>query len=118
MKTAGQAMFLGHAPDLDSQWHTVILTRSLLFNLQDVLAMKLGLQFMRQEDAIALAREQEGVNHMLTVNRKLLDSWKLSEVQKVLSRYNSSLTQSRLCPLLTKRSNGHDGEPMSKDIPF
>ena len=55
--------------------------------------MKLGLQFMRQEDAIELAREQEGVDHMLTVNRVLLDSWKLSEVQKVLLRYNSSLTR-------------------------
>ena len=80
--------------------------------------MKLGLQFMRQEDAVALAREQEGVDHMLTVNKKLLESWKLSDAQKVLLRYNSSLTRNMSCPLLTKGSNGHGGEPMSKDIPF
>ena len=111
-------MFLGHAPDLDSRWQTVIVTESLLFTLQDMLAMRLGLQFMRQEDAVALAREQEGVDHMLTVNRELLDSWRLSEAQKVLLRWNSSLTRNRSCPLLTKGSNGHDGEPMSKDIPL
>ena len=62
----------------------MIVKESLLFNLQDMLAMKLGLQFMRQEDAVVLAREQEGVDHMLTVNKKLLDSWKLSDAQKVL----------------------------------
>ena len=62
--TEGQVMFLGHAPDLDSRWQTLILTESLLFSL------------------------------------------------------NSSLTRNRSCPLLTKRANGHDGEPMSKDIPF
>ena len=118
VKTAGQVMFLGHAPDLDSRWQTVIVTESLLFTLQDMLAMRLGLQFMRQEDAVALAREQEGVDHMLTVNRELLDSWRLSEAQKVLLRWNSSLTRNRSFPLLTKGSNGHNGEPMSRDIPF
>ena len=118
VKTVGQVMFLGQAPDLDHRWQTVILTESLLFRLQDMIAMKLGLQFMRQEDAIELAREQEGVDHMLTVNRVLLDSWKLSEAQKVLLRYNSSLTRNRSCPLLTKGSNGHDGKPMNKDIRF
>ena len=118
VKTAGQVMFLGHAPDLDSRWQTVIVTESLLFTLQDMLAMRLGLQFMRQEDAVALAREQEGVDHMLTVNRELLDSWRLYEAQKVLLRWNSSLTRNRPCPLLTKGSNGHNGEPMSRDIPL
>ena len=118
VKTAGQVMFLGHAPDLDSRWQTVIVTESLLFTLQDMLAMRLGLQFMRQGDAVALAREQEGVDHMLTVNRELLDSWRLYEAQKVLLRWNSSLTRNRSCPLLTKGSNGHNGEPMSRDIPF
>ena len=118
VKTVGQVMFLGHAPDLDHRWQTVILTESLLFSLQDMIAMRLGLQFMRQENAIDLGREQEGVDHMLTVNRVMLDSWKLSEAQKVLLIYNSSLTRNRSCPLLTKGSNGHDGEPMSKDIGF
>ena len=42
VKTAGQVMFLGHAPDLDSQWRTVIETESLPFTLQDMLAMKQG----------------------------------------------------------------------------
>ena len=42
VKTAGQVMFLGHAPDLDSQWQTVIETESLPFTLQDMLAMKQG----------------------------------------------------------------------------
>ena len=96
----------------------MILTESLLFSLQDMIAMRLGLQFMRQENAIDLGREQEGVDHMLTVNRVMLDSWKLSEAQKVLLIYNSSLTRNRSCPLLTKGSNGHDREPMSKDIGF
>ena len=40
VKTAGQVMFLGHAPDLDSRWQTVIVTESLLFTLQDMLAMQ------------------------------------------------------------------------------
>ena len=111
-------MFLGHAPDLDSRWQTVIVTESLLFTLQDMLAMRLGLQFMRQEDAVALAREQESVDHMLTVNRELLDSWRLSAAQKVLLRWNSSLTRNRSCSLLTKGSNGHNGESMSSDVPF
>ena len=118
VKTAGQVMFLGHVPDLDSRWQIVIVTESLLFSLQDLLAMRLGIQFMRQEDAVALAREQEGVDHMLTVNRELLDSWKLSDAQKVLLRHNSSLTRNKSCVLLTKESNGHNGEPRSKDIPF
>ena len=56
VKTAGQVMFLGHAPDLDSRWQTVIVTESLLFTLQDMLAMKLGLRFIRQGDAVTLAR--------------------------------------------------------------
>ena len=86
LNVRGQVMFLGHAPDLDRQWQTVIVTESLLFTLQDMLAMRLGLQFMRQEDAVALAREHEGVDHMLTVNRELLDRWRLSEAQKVLLR--------------------------------
>ena len=118
VKAEGQVMFLGHAPDLDRRWLTVILTESLLFSLKDMVAMKLGFQFMRREDAVALAHEQEGVDHVLTVNRVLLDSWRLSEAQKVLLRWNSSLTRNRSCPLLTKGSNGHDGEPMSKDIPL
>ena len=101
-------MFLGHAPDLDSQWQVVIVTENLLFSLQDMLAMRLGLQFMRQEDAVALAREQESIDHMLTVNRVLLDSWKLSAAQKVLLRWNSSLTRNRSCSLLTKGSDGHN----------
>ena len=42
VKTAGQVMFLGHAPDLDGQWRTVIETESLPFTLQDMLAMKQG----------------------------------------------------------------------------
>ena len=33
VKTAGQVMFLGHAPDLDSQWQTVVMTKSLPFTL-------------------------------------------------------------------------------------
>ena len=90
VKAEGQVMFLGHAPDLDSRWQTEILTDSLPFYLKDMIAMKLGFQYMRQEDAVALAREQEGVDHVLTVNRVLLDSWKLSATQKVLLRYNSS----------------------------
>ena len=118
VKAEGQVMFLGHAPDLDSRWQTVILTDSLPFCLKDMIAMKLGFQCMRQEDAVALVREQECVDHVLTVNRVLLDSWKLSAAQKVLLRYNSSLTRNRSCPLLIKRSNGHDGVPMSKDIPL
>ena len=87
VKAEGQVMFLGHAPDLDSWWQTVILTDSLPLCLKDIIAMKLGFQCMRQEDAVALAREQEGVDHVLTVNRVLLDSWKLSSAQKVLLRY-------------------------------
>ena len=118
VKTAGQVMFMGHAPDLDSRWQIVIVTENLLFSLQDMLAMRLGIQFMRQEDAVAHAREQDGVDHMLTVNRELLDSWKLSDAQKVLLRHNSSVTRNKSCVLLTKESHGHDGEPMSKDIPF
>ena len=55
---------------------------------------------------------------MLTVNRRLLDGWRLSDAQKVLLRYNSSLTRNSSCPLLTKNSNGHNGVPMSRDIPF
>ena len=107
VKTAGQVMFLGHAPDLDSRWQTVIMTESLPFTLQDMLAMKLGLRFIRQGDAVTLAREQVGVDHMLTVNRRLLDGWRLSDAQKVLLRYNSSLTRNSSCPLLTKNSKGH-----------
>ena len=42
VKTADQVMFLGHAPDLDSQWQTLIETKSLPFTLQDMLAMKQG----------------------------------------------------------------------------
>ena len=52
-------MFLGHAPDLDSRWQTVIVTESLL-------AKKLELRFIRHGDAVTLAREQVGVDHMLT----------------------------------------------------
>ena len=99
VKIAGQVMFLGHAPDLDSRWQVVILTENLLFSLQDMLAMKLGIQFMRQEDAVARAREQDGIDHMLTVNRVLLDSWKLSMAQKVLLRHNSSVTQQVVRPV-------------------
>ena len=54
VKTEGQVIFLGHAPDLDSRWQTVILTESLLFSLEDMIAMKLGFQWMRQEDAVSL----------------------------------------------------------------
>ena len=111
-------MFLEHAPDLDSRWQTVIMTESLPFTLQNMLAMKLGLRFIRQGDAVTLAREQVGVDHILTVNRELLDSWRLSDAQKVLLRYNSSLTRNSSCPLLTKNSNGHNGVPMSRGIPF
>ena len=84
VKTAGQVMFLGHAPDLDSRWQIVIVTANMLFSLQDMLAMKLGIQFMRREDALANAREQDGINYLLTVNSKLLASWKLTAAQKVL----------------------------------
>ena len=64
------------------------------------------------------ALEQDSVDHMLLVNRELLDSWKLSASQKVLLRWNSSLTRNRSCPLLTKETNGHDGVSMSHDVKF
>ena len=118
VKFPGQFMFLGHAPDLDHRWQIVIVTENLLFSLQDMLAMKLGIQFMRQEDAVAHAREQDGIDRILTTNRELLDSWKLSASQKVLLRWNSSLTRNRSCPLLTKETNGHDGVSMSSDVKF
>ena len=118
IKCPGQSMFLGHAPDLDRRWQIVIVTENLLFSLQDRLAMKLGIQFMRQEEAVAHAREQDGIDHILTTNRKLLDSWKLSASQKVLLRWNASLTRNRSCPLLTKGTNGHDGVSLSSDVQF
>ena len=118
IKVPGQFIFLGHAPDLDRRWQIVIVTENLLFSLQDMLAMRLGIQFMRQEDAVAHAREQDGVDRMLTTNRELLDSWKLSASQKVLLRWNSSLTRNRSCPLLTKETNGHDGVSMGSDVKF
>ena len=65
VKTAGQVMFLGHAPDLDSQWQTVVMTKSLPFTLQDMLAMKLGLRFIGQGDAVTFARKQVGVDNIL-----------------------------------------------------
>ena len=111
-------MFLGHAPDLDSRWQIVILTENLLFSLQDLLAMKLGIQFMRQEDAVERAREQDGIDHMLTVNKKVLDSWKLSTAQKVLLRHNSSGTRNKSCAKLTRWTNGHYGDSLSQDTPF
>ena len=80
VKTAGQVMFLGHAPDLDSRWQTVIVTESLLFTLQDMLAMKLGLRFIGQGVAVTFAR--------VTVNRELLDSGRLSEFTKKYAAKN------------------------------
>ena len=80
VKTAGQVMFLGHAPDLDSQWQTVVMTKSLPFTLQDMLAMKLGLRFIGQGDAVTFAR--------VTVNRELLDSGRLSEFTKKYAAKN------------------------------
>ena len=118
VKVPGQFMFLGHAPDLDRRWQIVIVTENLLFSLQDMLAMRLGIQFMRQEDAVAHAREQDSVDHMLTVNREKLDSWKLSASQKVLLRWNVSHTRNRSCPLMTKESYGHDGVSLSSDDKF
>ena len=55
---------------------------------------------------------------MFRTNRKLLDSWKLSPAQKVLLRWNASLTRNRSCPLLTKGTNGHDGVTLSSDVKF
>ena len=118
VKVPGQSMFLGHAPDLDRRWQIVIVTENLLFSLQDMLAMRLGIQFMRQEDAVAHARQQEGVDQVLNTNRKRLDSWKLSPSQKVLLRWNASLTRNRSCPMLTRATNGHDGVSMSSDVKF
>ena len=118
VKTAGQVMFFGHAPDLDSRWQVVILTDNPLFSLQDMLAMKLGLQFMRQEDAVARAREQDNIDHMLTTNRRVLDSWKLSAAQKVLLRHNSSGTRNKSCAKLTRFCHGHYGDSLSQDTPF
>ena len=118
VKVAGQFMFLEHGSGLDSRWQIVIVTENPLFSLQDMLAMRLGIQFMRQEDAVAHAREQDSVDHMLTVNRELLDSWKLSASQKVLLRWNSSLTRNRSCRLLTRESYGHGGVSMSGDVRF
>ena len=118
IKCPGQSMFLGHAPDLDRRWQIVIVTENLLFSLQDMLAMRLGIQFMRQEDAVAHARQQEGVDQVLNTNRKRLDSWKLSPSQKVLLRWNASLTRNRSCPMLTRATNGHDGVTMSSDVKF
>ena len=71
-------MFLGHAPDLDSQWQTVVMTKSLPFTLQDMLAMKLGLRFIGQGDAVTFAR--------VTVNRELLDSGRLSDLPRNMLR--------------------------------
>ena len=118
VKTAGQVKFFGHAPELDSRWQIVILTDSQLFSLQDMLAMKLGLQFMRQEDAVARAREQGNIDHMLATNRRVLDSWKLSAAQKVLLRHNSSGTRNKSCAKLTKFFHGHYGDSLSQDTPF
>ena len=118
VKTAGQVMFLGHAPDLDSRWQIVIVTANMLFSLQDMLAMKLGIQFMRREDALANAREQDGINHLLTVNSKLLASWKLTAAQRVLLRHNSSATRNKSCARLTKWFSGHYGDSLSAEIPY
>ena len=118
IKLPGQSMFLGHAPDLDRRWQIVIVTENLLFSLQDVLAMKLGIQFMRREDAVAHAREQDGIDCILVTTRDRLDSWKLSASQKVLLRWNASLTRNKSCQELTKGTNGHGGVTLSSDIKF
>ena len=118
VKTAGQVMFLEQTPDLDIRWQAVILTDSLPLCLKDMIAMRLGFQYMRREKALILAQEDEGIDHALMVNRELLDCWKLSSVQKVLLRFNSSMTRNKSCPLLKKISNEHDGVAMSKDIPL
>ena len=73
-------MFLGNAPDLDRRWQIVIVTETILFSLQDMIAMRLGIQFMRQEDAVAHARQQEGVDQVLNTNSKRLDSGQLEAV--------------------------------------
>ena len=116
VKIEGQVMFLEQTPDLDIRWQALILTDSLPLCLKDMIAMRLGFQCMRREKAVVLARLEESIDHVLTVNRELLDSWKLSSAQKVLLHFNSSMTRNKSCPLLTKRSNGHDGVAMSKDI--
>ena len=107
VKTGGQVMFLEHTPDLDNRWQALILTDSLRLCIKDMIAMRLGFQCMRRDKAVVLALEVESVDHVLAVNRELLDSWKLSAVQKVLLRFNSFMTRNKSCPLLTKRSNGH-----------
>ena len=111
-------MFVVRTPDLDNRWQALILTDSLPLCLKDMIAMSMGFQYIRREKALILAQEDESIDHALTVNRELLDGWKLSSVQKVLLPFNSSMTRNKSCPLLTKRSNGHDGVAMSKDIPL
>ena len=118
VKIEGQVMFLEQTPDLDIRWQALILTDSLPLCLKDMIAMRLGFQYMRREKALILAQEDEGIDHALMVNRELLDCWKLSSVQKVLLRFNSSMTRNKSCPLLKKRSNELDGVAMSKDIPL
>ena len=96
VKNVGQVMFLERTPDLDNRWQALILTDSLPLCLKDMIAMRLGFQYMRREKALILAQEDEGIDHALMVHRELLDCWKLSSVQKVLLRFNSSMTSVRM----------------------
>ena len=67
MKNEGQVMFVVRTPDLDNRWQALILTDSLPLCLKDMIAMRLGFQYMRIEKDLLLAQEDESFDHALMV---------------------------------------------------
>ena len=95
-------------PELHRRWQMFRLTDSYPLPLAETVAITLGVNMLRQGDAVAKARrEDESVDHAMTTTAELMQKMELSQAQKILLRFNVDMKNSCYCYKMTYRTNGH-----------
>ena len=74
------------------------LANSYPLPLAETIAITLGVRILRQGDAVKQAkREDESLNYAMTTNAELMKKMELSQVQKILLRFNVDMKNSCYC---------------------
>ena len=100
-------LLLKITPVLHRRWQVFVLADSYPLPLAETIALSLGMNMLRQGDAVQQAkREDKSVDHAMTTNAEHMKKMELSKAQKILLRFNVNMKNSCFCYKMTFRTTG------------
>ena len=85
--------------------------------LAKTIALTLGIRILRQGNAVKQAkREDESMNHAMTMNAELMQKMELLQAQKILLRFNVDMKNSCYSYNMTYRTNSHGNVALGPDL--